>query len=88
MIIKIFSLISFTLSILKYRVDGEGYRHECRDTRRLWEASLQSEEHAVESWDWHTGDTAEGWEWSRPIKKIDDLPYHLQAFEGPFVQCD
>ncbi|CAF9919343.1 MAG: hypothetical protein ALECFALPRED_001130 [Alectoria fallacina] len=45
--------------IINYGVDGEGYQHECRDTRRLWEASLQSEEHAVKPWDWHMGDSVE-----------------------------
>lgn len=44
---------------MEYGVDGESYQHECRDTRRLWEMSLQSKEHAVEHYDWHMGDTVE-----------------------------
>lgn len=40
-------------------VDGEGFRHHCRDASLLWETAATSENEAVKLWDWQMGDTIE-----------------------------
>ena len=44
-------------NIMKDGVYAEGYQHECREpSRRIWEASLRSEEQVVERWVGEMGD--------------------------------
>ncbi|KAJ6036864.1 hypothetical protein N7540_001143 [Penicillium herquei] len=41
-------------------VDGEGFRHKCRDTSLLWSTAANSESIPVDPWGWKLDDTVNG----------------------------
>ncbi|KAJ6783185.1 hypothetical protein PWT90_07876 [Aphanocladium album] len=44
-------------NILDAGVNGVGFKHQCRDTRAVWDKVMDTEKKSIPLWDWQMGDT-------------------------------
>ncbi|KAL8648402.1 MAG: hypothetical protein Q9226_006010 [Calogaya cf. arnoldii] len=45
--------------VIDFGIDGEGSRHQCRDSSLLWAIAEKSEKVPLKPWDWQLGETVE-----------------------------